>query len=169
MIVKQFHNKTNKNEIFINSPIGIIKIVCNDSSVSSLEIVEQTSVQCKKNENHFLGDALCLKVVQQLHEYFSGTRTQFNLPVTLNGSKLQIAVTNYLCTIPYGKTVSYSQVAESIGCKGVRAVATAVGQNPVPIIVPCHRVIRKDGTIGEFSLVGPELKTYLLKLEKTIN
>lgn len=164
MTVKQFHNENKLYKTFEKSPIGIIKIVCDDHYVISLEIVDQFSAQCKQK----IQNKLCLLTARQLREYFGGTRDKFDLPVKLSGSKLQTSVWNYLTTIPYGSMVSYSQVAESIGCKSIRAAATAVGQNPVPIIVPCHRVVRKDGTIGEFSLVGPELKTYLLKLEKAI-
>lgn len=89
--------------------------------------------------------------------------------VHLQGTPFQVAVWEELTKIPFGQTASYQDIAEKIGKKeAVRAVGTAVGQNPVPILVPCHRVIRKDGALGEFSLGGPEVKKQLLAAEGII-
>jgi len=155
--VKQFHSNYFKTEV------GIIKIVCDNSNLLSLNIVDesQESIAYDKQICN-----ICKTATQQLQEYFNGQRTRFNLPIAFTGSRLQVAVWTFLRTIPYGETVSYSQVADAVNCKGVRAVATIIGRNPIPIIIPCHRVIRKDGTIGGFSLVGPEFKKQLLELEK---
>jgi methylated-DNA-[protein]-cysteine S-methyltransferase len=154
--VKLFHN------IYFNSKIGMIELTCDGEAITALTITDKKQ-ECKDADNDC---TVCPKAIQQLQEYFSGLRTEFDFPVKLNGSVLQTDVWKYLQEIPYGKTVSYSEVASAVNCKSVRAVATIVGKNPVPIIVPCHRVIRKSGVIGKFSLVGPEVKEFLLELEK---
>lgn len=156
--MKQFHNS------YIKTEIGMIKITCDSCNLLSLDIVKEPE---ESIDNNLHVCSVCQSAAFQLQEYFNGQRQKFDLPVAFYGSKLQVSVWNFLRTIPYGTTVTYSQVANAVNCKGVRAVATVIGKNPIPIIVPCHRVIRKDGTIGEFSLVGPELKKQLLELEKT--
>lgn len=80
---------------------------------------------------------------------------------------LQAAVSRALRSIPFGETRTYREVAQMAGYPdAIRAVATAVGKNPIPLLIPCHRVIRTDGSYGEYSLVGPELKKRLLEFEK---
>lgn len=103
---------------------------------------------------------------KELHEYFDGKRKAFDLPVSLTGSDFQNQVWNSLRKIPYGKCVSYQEIAEMIGNrKACRAVGMAIHQNPVPVIIPCHRVIRKDGTIGGY-IGGTERKKILLDMER---
>lgn len=101
---------------------------------------------------------------RQLNEYFEGKRHGFTLPLRLDGTEFQKKIWNTLAAVPYGKTVSYSELAESAGVSGARAVGNAVGKNPIPIIIPCHRVIHSDGSIGGFS-GGLPLKIKLLELE----
>lgn len=102
----------------------------------------------------------------ELREYFEGKRKAFDLPVLLRGSDFQNHVWNALRKIPYGRTVSYQKIAEMIGNrKACRAVGMAIHQNPVPVIIPCHRVIRKDGTIGGY-VGGTERKKILLDMER---
>ena len=87
----------------------------------------------------------------QLREYFDGERTEFELPLSLEGTEFQLSVWHKLQEIPYGATVSYGDIAKRIDKpKAVRAVGAANGRNPIPIIVPCHRVIRKDGDLGGY-------------------
>lgn len=106
------------------------------------------------------------KAVQQLEEYFSGQRKEFDLSYDVDGTEFQKKVWNQLRKIPYGQTKSYRDVAHSIGNeKAVRAVGTANGRNPLSIFVPCHRVIAADGTLGGYG-GGLPLKTKLLELEK---
>jgi methylated-DNA-[protein]-cysteine S-methyltransferase len=101
----------------------------------------------------------------QLKEYWAGRRTRFTLPIDLKGSPFQRAVWQELQTIPYGTTRSYSEVADAIGRpKAVRAVGTAIGQNPIPIMIPCHRVVGKDGRLAGYR-GGLALKRELLRLE----
>lgn len=108
-----------------------------------------------------------LKIVsKQLKEYFSGQRKKFNLPVDIMGTDFQVQVWKALAQIPYGKMVSYSDIAKKIkNSKAVRAVGSANGKNPLCIIVPCHRVIASDGSLGGYS-GGLKFKKLLLELER---
>jgi len=103
--------------------------------------------------------------IQQLREYFAGQREDFDLPLVLHGTPFQLSVWRNLQKIPYGKTVSYLDLAKKIGNpKAVRAVGLANGLNPIPIIVPCHRVIGSDGSLTGFG-GGLPTKQKLLALE----
>ena len=154
--MKQFH------KMYFKSKIGTLELTCDGEMILALSVADDKDVD-KDPENSCM---LCQKAFQQLQEYFAGSRTKFDLPISPIGSRLQTNVWNCLKEIPYGSTISYSEIASAAGCKSVRAVATAVGKNPLPIIIPCHRVIRKSGALGKFSLVGPEVKDFLLKLEQ---
>ena len=102
---------------------------------------------------------------QQLTEYFAGERREFDLPLKLSGTEFQMSVLHALQQIPYGETTSYSDIAERIGRpKAVRAVGAANGRNPIPIIVPCHRVIGSHGDLTGFG-GGLDTKEALLRLE----
>jgi methylated-DNA-[protein]-cysteine S-methyltransferase len=106
------------------------------------------------------------EVREQLDEYFAGKRLVFRLPLDLEqGSPFQRRVWRALRDIPYGETVSYKEVAHSIGQpSATRAVGAANGMNPLPIVIPCHRVVASDGTLGGYG-GGLELKRRLLTLE----
>ena len=105
------------------------------------------------------------KSLKAVLDYFDGQL--LNLPIDVIGTEFQKRVWSALSKIPYGETRSYHQVAEMIGKpKAVRAVANACASNPVPLIIPCHRVVRKDGSLGGFAL-GIERKEYLISMEKT--
>lgn len=103
--------------------------------------------------------------LQELEEYLSARRNTFSVPLDLKGTAFQCEVWNSLLEIPFGETQSYSQVSSRIGRpRAVRAVASAIGDNPVPIVVPCHRVIGKNGHLTGFR-GGLEMKADLLTLE----
>lgn len=103
--------------------------------------------------------------IQQFHEYFEGTRSHFDLPFFYQGTPFQESIWQALQNIPYGETCSYSDIAQRINNpKAVRAVGGAIGSNPIMIVVPCHRVLGKDGSLTGFS-GGLELKKLLLKIE----
>ncbi len=106
-------------------------------------------------------------VARELEEYFAGTRRRFDLPVDLRLVRgFRQTVIAHLPDIPYGTTESYAEVARAAGRPtAVRAVGTACGRNPVPIVVPCHRVVRSDGSVGQYR-GGVEAKTALLALEE---
>jgi methylated-DNA-[protein]-cysteine S-methyltransferase len=102
---------------------------------------------------------------QQLQEYFAGKREEFDLPLHVTGTEFQVQVLDELQRIPYGETTSYGDIAKRIGRpKAVRAVGAANGRNPIPIIIPCHRVIGSSGDLTGFG-GGLDTKEALLRLE----
>lgn len=106
------------------------------------------------------------KTKMQIEQYLSGQRRVFDLPIDVQGTDFQKRVWRELSQIPYGKTLSYSDIAKKIkNDKAVRAVGTANGRNPICLIVPCHRVIAADGTLGGYA-GGLEIKEKLLQLEQ---
>ena len=142
------------------SPIGRLKIQVEDNALIGLHL-------CKEEET---GDSSSHPVVVQtaiqLDEYFAGTRRSFHLPLAPQGTPFQQEVWNALQHIPYGKTISYAQLAETVGRpKACRAVGTANGKNPIAIIIPCHRVINANGQLGGYAY-GLEIKKHLLDLEQ---
>ncbi|WP_293850388.1 methylated-DNA--[protein]-cysteine S-methyltransferase [uncultured Brevibacterium sp.] len=106
-------------------------------------------------------------ITQQLDEYFSGQRTMFDMKTDLSETTdFRRAVLEHLVTIPYGETRTYTQVAEAVGRpRAVRAVGSACATNPVPIVIPCHRVLRSDGSLGGYA-GGLDMKCTLLELEQ---
>ena len=105
------------------------------------------------------------EIIGQLQGYFSGTLKRFEMPISLSGSEFQQSVYRQLINIPYGETRSYSDIAEAIGNKkAVRAIGNANSKNPIAIVVPCHRVIGRDGSLTGFA-GGIEAKKILLRLE----
>lgn len=107
------------------------------------------------------------EAAREIDEYFAGTRKYFDVPLDYAlSSGFRQTVQQYLPRIGYGSTQSYKEVAESVGNpKAVRAVGTACATNPLPVVVPCHRVLRTDGSLGGY-LGGPAAKTVLLELER---
>lgn len=107
-------------------------------------------------------------VVEELDEYFEGKRREFTVPLDLHGTEFQKKCWQALLRIPYGKTRTYAQIAKTVGCpRGFRAVGMANHDNPVPIIVPCHRVLASDGTLGGYG-GGLDVKRKLLELEGSL-
>jgi methylated-DNA-[protein]-cysteine S-methyltransferase len=106
------------------------------------------------------------RVKEQLQEYFDGTRREFDLPLDLRGTGFQLTVWCELARIPYGETISYGELARRIGePTASRAVGAANGANPIPIVIPCHRVIGANGSLTGFG-GGIETKKWLLALER---
>jgi len=104
---------------------------------------------------------------EELAEYLAGARTYFSVPVDLEVGDFQGRVLTQAALIPYGETTSYAELARRIGHpRASRAVGNALGANPVPIVVPCHRIIRGDGSWGHYAF-GGDMKTALLRLERT--
>ncbi|RTR32466.1 methylated-DNA--[protein]-cysteine S-methyltransferase [Robertmurraya yapensis] len=149
------------------SSIGEIYVVAENDYIVALHIgnedfLESEKVEIQKNSKH----PLLMQAVQQLDEYFSGQRKDFDLPLQEQGTVFQTNVWNELKKIPYGKTVSYQDVATAIGnTKAVRAIGQANKANKLPIIVPCHRVIGKDQSLTGYAGTQVHLKEQLLEIE----
>ena len=110
---------------------------------------------------------LARKAITELREYACGRRTRFSVPLDLQGTSFQLKVWSSLCGIPYGETRSYQDVAREVGNpRAARAVGMANHWNPVAIMVPCHRVISSDGSLGGYA-GGLQKKVQMLQLEKT--
>lgn len=106
---------------------------------------------------------------KQLEEYFSGLRKIFGIPLSFGGSEFQKKVWNELLTVPYGRTLSYKELAQRLGDpNAIRAVAAAVGRNPMMILIPCHRIIGSDGSLTGYA-GGLQRKKFLLELEQGIH
>ena len=146
---------------YYKSPIGFLEIICENNFLISLQLVKnigKSSIETDFTKN----------IKMQLAEYFSGKRKNFDIKISPKGTTFQRLVWNELLKIPYGKTKSYSEIAENIGNKNAqRAVGNACNKNPIMIIIPCHRVIAKDGNIGGFAC-GNAVKQTLLALEKIL-
>jgi len=148
--------------IFFNSPLGIIEITGDDSSVSGIDFVDENMDDLPENSE---SPALS-KCASQLEEYFSGKRKTFDVPLKLDGTTFQEKVWEALKEIPYGETRSYQDIAIMTGNpRAVRAVGGANNKNPVGVIVPCHRVIGKDGSLTGYG-GGLWRKEWLLEHEK---
>lgn len=151
----------------LKSPIGTLTLVANDDGLRGL-LFENTTIRPEDAFRLIEEDSehrVLKRAEQQLHEYFAGKRRTFDLPLVLEGTAFQKQVWQNLLDIPYGETVSYGQIAERLGdSRKARPVGGAVGSNPVGIIVPCHRVIGKDGSLTGFG-GGLDVKVYLLEHE----
>jgi methylated-DNA-[protein]-cysteine S-methyltransferase len=148
-------------KIYHDSPVGLLEITADENAVTGLYFADSNGKRDDENTGNILKDCLA-----QLTEYFAGKRTVFDINVNPAGTPFQKSVWNELLKIPYGETVSYGEIAERIGNpKSVRAVGLANGSNPVSIIIPCHRVIGKNGSLVGYG-GGIENKRFLLELEK---
>jgi len=134
------------NSIFISyveSPIGTIEIKADEQSILSVLFKDTNKVETSFSENEISRNGK-----QQLSDYFASERKEFNLPLQLSGTDFQNKVWTELQVIPYGKTISYLQLAKNLGDpKCIRAAGTANGKNPFAIVVPCHRVIGSNGDL----------------------
>lgn len=131
------------------------------------ELVRLTLPGLKPAES---GHKLADKLARELERYFeSGRLESFTMPCRLQGTENQKKVWELLREIPDGSAITYKELAGRAGIASVRAVGTMVGQNPLPIIYPCHRVVRADGKIGRYSCAeGSDTKMFLLKLERAL-
>ncbi len=143
---------------YTQSPIGLLEIGATAEALVSLYFVETV----RQPETL---SPLLTTVIEQLAEYFAGTRTTFTLPLHFVGTAFQQRVWQQLLTVPYGKTVPYQAIANALGNpKAVRAVGAANGQNPISIIAPCHRIIGSNGALIGYG-GGLWRKEWLLKHE----
>ena len=148
---------------YYQSPVGCLKLIATDNALTALHFVRKTS---ERAETKMPAHAIIQQTCNQLDEYFAGRRKTFELPLNLAGTPFQQKVWKALQQIPYGETISYAQLAQSVGNpKACRAVGSANGKNPLAIIVPCHRVINADGKLGGYAS-GLEKKKQLLDWEQ---
>jgi methylated-DNA-[protein]-cysteine S-methyltransferase len=134
----------------MSSPIGRIEVIGNGEAVTSLSI--ERDGRLPGDDLPEIADPVLDRAVAQLEEYFAGRRTDFDVPVALAGTQFQLAVWEQLIDLEWGEVVSYGDLGRGTGrATAGRAVGGAVGANPVPIIVPCHRVLAGDGRITGYS------------------
>ncbi len=145
------------------SPLGTLEITGTDEAVHSVLFTEDSESGTGLTENLPAAVALCY---HQLDEYFRGIRKDFDLPIAVEGTPFQQTVWQALTHIPYGKTASYGDIACAIGSdKAVRAVGSANGKNQLTLLVPCHRIIGKNGTLTGYA-GGVWRKEWLLAHEQ---
>ena len=148
----------------MDSPLGEILLVGNDQGMTHLSFQAGSSA-IASNNSWLQDDAAFVDAVEQLKAYFAGELKDFNLSLAPKGTPFQQEVWRYLQTIPHGKTTSYGAIAQAMGKpKGSRAVGAANGRNPIPIIIPCHRVVGSNGSLTGYA-GGLRFKQALLSLE----
>ena len=146
---------------YYKTKIGIIKITY-DKKIRSIELVDEIG----KNKPSDLSD----RAIREIREYLDGSRTSFDIlsEIELHGTDFSKKVWRALLDIPYGETRSYKDIGEAIGNpRALQAVGTAIGHNPIMIIIPCHRVIKSDGSLGGYEY-GPHIKQILLDIEGAV-
>jgi AraC family transcriptional regulator of adaptative response/methylated-DNA-[protein]-cysteine methyltransferase len=160
---------------WIESPLGPMLAIAGDEGLELLEFVDRRALETELRElRRTLGGAIVpgdhpvlRRAAEQLREYFAGTRRAFDLPLKQRGSAFQTAVWKALCGIPYGETRSYTDMARQVGSPGaVRAIGRVNGQNQIAVVVPCHRVIRADGSLCGYG-GGRWRKQWLLDHERS--
>ena len=144
-----------------STPIGRVYICQEGDYITALGFARPAAGM--ERETPLLGEAHA-----QLAAYFAGQRRAFQLPLCPAGTDFQKRVWKQLQKIPYGVTITYGELAQRVGCpKGARAVGGACGKNPIGILIPCHRVVGKNGSLVGFAW-GEERKKFLLQLEKAL-
>ena len=151
----------------IDTPIGPLLLVADDDGL--IEVHFEKALSLERGRREVAGEGpIIRKTKRQLNEYFAGKRKTFDLPLSLKGTPFQIECWNALQQIPYGATSTYGEIARTIGRPAaVRAVGAANGANPIPIIVPCHRVIGSNGSLTGFG-GGIDVKRWLLDFERNL-
>jgi methylated-DNA-[protein]-cysteine S-methyltransferase len=147
-------------ERIVESPVGKLRIESDDCWITGIWLNARANVTPGR------ATGVLAELERQLAAYFDGRLTEFDLPLAPKGTPFQLEVWTALQSIPYGSTCSYSDVAKKIGrADAVRAVGAANGQNPIPIVIPCHRVIGANGSLTGFG-GGLKMKAQLLDLER---
>lgn len=146
--------------MYVPSPFGLLMVYEEDGFITSLHFPGEAKLPASESATPLL-----LRAKDQLSGYFAGTRFHFDLPLNPSGTSFCRDVWNTLMTVPYAATVSYGELAAmSAHPNAARAVGQAVHKNPIPILIPCHRVIRTDHSLGGFAL-GTAVKQQLLDFE----
>lgn len=143
------------------SPIGAIEIATTSKGICSIEFVDAENAESVNPYHPIL--ATC---IQQLQEYFEGDRTDFDVPLDVNGTNFQCKVWEELLKIPFGKTIAYQEIANKLNdSKAARAVGSACGRNKIWLLIPCHRVVASNGALTGYA-GGINRKKWLLEYEK---
>ena len=149
----------------IESPLGPLLLAADSTGLRNIEFVNGRR-PARPHPAWHEDPELLQEPVRQLRAYFAGELEMFDLPLAPAGTKFQLAVWNRLCEIPYGETICYGELARRIGNpKASRAVGLANGSNPIPIVIPCHRVIGSNGKLTGYG-GGLPIKEKLLALER---
>lgn len=160
MVVSEFWS-------FVDTPIGTLEIVANESHITEV-IFFGGIIEPGPTPTSFEGPHVIHEAIDQLRAYFDGRLTRFDLPLAPAGTEFQRAAWQALREIPFGETITYGEQARRIGRPtATRAIGAANGRNPIPVIVPCHRVIGSDGSLTGFAL-GTDVKRHLLEHEKRV-
>ena len=150
---------------WMKSPVGELLIVADDTALRMISF-RKGRHPGKVADGWRKGGAVVADAREQLDEYFQGRRRRFDLPLAPSGTPFQLSTWTALRDIPYGATRSYGEQARAMGQpRAVRAVGAANGRNPIPIVVPCHRVIGGDGRLTGYA-GGLDIKKFLLDLER---
>jgi methylated-DNA-[protein]-cysteine S-methyltransferase len=152
----------------IDSPIGDLRLVARDGALTQVEFSPFRDADGRPRGERADGDPLLVEAGRQLRAYFAKELTTFDLPVAPVGSEFQQRVWKELCTIGFGETLTYGEIARRLGMtatRAARAVGVANGRNPIPVVIPCHRVIGADGTLTGYA-GGLDRKQLLLSLEQ---
>ena len=148
----------------IDSPVGPLMLAADDNGLRHIEFRDNRH-PADTGDWHGGDNPILQATEAQLGEYFAGMRTTFDLPLAPRGTDFQVSVWRELARIPFGTTISYAQLAVRMGnANAMRAVGAANGRNPLPIVLPCHRVIGADGALVGFG-GGLPVKEFLLRLE----
>jgi methylated-DNA-[protein]-cysteine S-methyltransferase len=151
-------------QLCVKTPIGGLVVSGNEESVTEV-LLDKPGRKVAVSSDRRSRRGPVFDAARQLDEYFAKKRTTFDLPLSLSGTEFQEQVWLALAEIPYGETISYAELARWVGRpQAFRAVGQANGANPIPVILPCHRVIAADGTIGGYG-GGLPMKRVLLALE----
>ena len=149
----------------IDSPIGKILVAQSDKGLTHIRFASSSKPEPPLEHWQYVKQ-LKTEAIDQIRAYFKGTLRDFSISLDLDGTPFQLKVWKALQKIPYGETISYCELARRIGQpKAVRAVGGANGRNPIPLVVPCHRVIGSNGSLTGYGS-GLHIKSTLLELEK---
>lgn len=148
-----------------DSPVGTLFIIIENAHITKISYDEPVNWEILAGEEGEI--EIYQQLLEQLAGYFVGEREVFDLPIFLQGTAFQQRVWQALSEIPYGVVVSYKDIAIAAGSpKAVQAVGQANRANPIPLLIPCHRCVKSDGTLGGYNGADIDKKQYLLALEK---
>lgn len=163
--------KNNDEKLYyykLNTIIGTIYIIKSYNGLRKIEIIEESWSDFKDKYNLIENKEICEEEIKQLEEYFSGKRKFFDLALDIKSTDFRKKVWDELINIPYGEVRSYSDIARAIGKeKAVRAIGQANKSNPIPIVIPCHRVIGKNQKLIGYAGNHTDIQQKLINLEKS--